>query len=112
MPSNRQISLRNQRIIALHLTGMTMSHIAAEMGVAKNTVVGVVKRHGNAVTDTVTLAGPQRRHLLRKRPLRTMEQRLQALHDKMDRLLAEQRELRHLYYEKPHAVAAPKARMS
>jgi hypothetical protein len=67
----------NAAILALLDTGMTQGAVADRLGITKNTVAGIRSRAGLCVP-----AGP---------PASTMAQRLDALHARMDAILAETR---------------------
>lgn len=104
---------RDERILALRLTGLTMERIARQVSVefgtpvTKNMVIGVCRRHGDAAIEAVTLGSNYRGALdhFSHNPPRTMEGRLRALHDRLDRVLA-------LHAPRPeHFVPAPKLQL-
>lgn len=72
-----QLSERDQRIIVLRKTGLTMAAIGREVGVSKNAVISVIHRYAAELNNPKL-----------GRPIRTMEDRLGALHAKMDALIA------------------------
>jgi transposase len=63
-------------VIEMLKSGARQKEVAARYGVSKNTVAGVWARHGNPGT--------------RREPT-TLGQRLDALHERLDRVLAETR---------------------
>lgn len=72
-PPNPQ---KEQILAALHANdGRSMGQIARDIGVSKNVVIGYRKRAGLSVPKPP--------------PLKTMPQRLDALHARMDRVIAE-----------------------
>lgn len=76
---DRKNYIRDTRVIRLRESGLTMSQIARECGVTKNTVIGIVHRHARHLVDESRPSSP---------PPRTLWDRMQALHDEMDAVLA------------------------
>jgi hypothetical protein len=79
------------RVLGMLREGMTQAAVADRFGVTKNTIAGLWSRHGKPVE----LAPPL-----------TLHERLDALHAKLDRVLAETRGIGILSPVPPHGPKA------
>ena len=67
---------RQEQVVDMIKAGATIRNVAERLGVSRNTVAGIWSRHGEPGTRRVPT---------------TLGQRLDALHAKLDRVLAETR---------------------
>ena len=75
---------RNEQIIALRQEGLTMREIGDRLGVSKAVACGVIDRHAPELKDPSLFRGPEPR---------TLYQRCDALHARMDAILAETKDI-------------------
>ncbi len=77
------VSVRDARIIALKHQELTSTQIAAAVGCTRNVVISVLHRYAPELTKS--------RGLVAEKPIRTLFDRCDELHARMDRVLAETR---------------------